>query len=82
MTTVTLTAKTHKGKNRLIEAAKGMPTWGFEWLVADERDTIAARDGLGPWLLLMPSGIPMERGHDFSRWVHKTDDRDFEVSIH
>ena len=79
MTRIRLEAKTHKAKNRLIEAAKGMPTWGFEWLVADERNTIQARDGDGPWLLLVPSGIPLERGHDFSRWVHKTSDNDFTV---
>jgi hypothetical protein len=80
MTAVQLTAKTHKAKNRLIEAAKALPeTWDFTWLVADERNTIQAKEGLGPWLLLVPAGVPIERGHDFSRWVHKTSDRDFEV---
>ena len=79
MTLFRLKAKTHKARNRLIEAAKAMPEWLFTWLAADERDTIQAKDGPGPWLLLVPAGVPIERGHDFSRWVHKTSDKDFEV---
>lgn len=83
MTTITLTPKTLHGKNRLIETAKALPaSWDFTWDMEEERSTIQARDGQGPWLLLIPAGVPMEIGRDFSRWVHKTNDLDLAVNVH
>ena len=80
MEIVKLTPRTHKGKNKLMEAALAMPeTWGWTWLVAERRETIQAKGGDGPWLFLVPTGVAPELSDKLSRWVHEMADKDFSV---
>lgn len=75
---VRLLPKSHKGKNRLIEAGKAMPEWNWTWDVVKEADHIAAKDG-GPVLFVAPAGQDDDNQQRFSRWVHATADQDFTV---
>ena len=80
MEIVKLTPRTHKGKNKLMEASLAMPeTWGWTWLVVDRRSSIQARGGDGPWLFLIPTGVAPELSDKLSMWVHEMADKDFSV---
>ena len=61
-----------RGKNKINEAGK--PT---HWIVLEERDMVGFSDRQGPWLLVQPDN----NTKDQSRWVHLTDDKDFEVRV-
>jgi hypothetical protein len=70
---VKLIGKTNKGKNRINEA--GRPT---KWTVVEERQSIVFSDKPGPWLHVFPY---TQQGAKDSRWVHISDDVDFEVEF-
>lgn len=64
-----LKGKTLKGKNRIREH-------GEVWFIEFEADTVQFDPRPGPWALIFPKG-PINM--DASRWIHLTDDKDFEV---
>ncbi len=60
-----------KGKNRIREH-------GDDWIVLAETHTVLfAPTKLGPWLFAAPIG--KDQNHKSSRWLHATEDLDFEV---
>lgn len=68
-TKLTLEARTKKGKDRINEQ-------GSKWVVEAICDKILFSDKVGPWL-----GLRAVKNKDFFRWVHLTEDENFEVVI-
>lgn len=64
-----LKGKSLKGKNRIREH-------GEFWFIEFTADKVQFDPRPGPWALVIPKG-PAHREH--SRWIHLTDDKDFEV---
>jgi len=63
-----LKGKSQKGKNRVRE-------FGDTWIVLQESDTVLFSDKKGPWFF-----VAYERDMFRSqRWIHKTEDIDFEI---
>lgn len=71
-TKINLVGKSAKGKQRIQRD-------GSEWFIIREEDKIAFSDKRG-WLLIDVVYIPDSNISDVARWVHKTNDDNFEVS--
>ncbi len=69
ISTVILRNKTHKGKNIISN-------YGDTWLVIREKDQVLFSGEKGPWICCVPLKHPSVVK---SRWVHSTNDEDFEV---
>jgi hypothetical protein len=81
MQLVLIEDKTHTGKNKLAKTRQGLPNWdGKTWRVTDEREYVGAKPGAGPWLLIEPVTTDVNADW-FARWVHKTDDDNFTVTV-
>lgn len=63
-----LKGKTQKGKNRIREN-------GAEWILIRAKDRVIFSNKPGPWWLIEP----ITNHRENSRWVHSTDDIDFEI---
>lgn len=75
MSLVQLSGKTPKGSDKLHEARTNI------WEVIKVRDTVAFEpSGRGKWLLVTPKG--QSAFHACVRWVHQTNDVDFEVKLY
>jgi hypothetical protein len=73
----TLVARTHKGKNKLQEVKEKCGLIKVEhnrWKELDRINTVQFSDKTGPWVKIIPIGID-----SLMRWVHLSDDEDFEV---
>lgn len=76
-----LISKTHKGKNKLREIADRCNLTKVEhirWLELGRSNTVVFSDKQGPWLRLVPICADAEQTK-FMRWVHLTEDENFEV---
>lgn len=72
MSFVLLSGKTTKGCDKLHEARTNV------WEVIKVRDTVAFKpSNRGKWLLVTPKG--QSAFHSCVRWVHQTNDVDFDV---
>jgi len=70
---IRLKGKTQKGKNRIREH-------GEFWFVFAETDHVLfAKDKAGPWLFVAPA--EKNQNDKSSRWIHSTNDLDFDVFI-
>ncbi len=70
MNTVILVGKTMKGKNRIREH-------GSVWTIHAEVEKVLFNPQPGIWLFVTPFGSEFQSKS--SRWIHKTDDKDFSV---
>ena len=70
---IRLKGKSQKGKNRVREQ-------GELWSVFAETDRVLFSAGkVGPWLFIAPAG--KNQDDKSSRWIHATNDLDFDVII-
>lgn len=67
-----LTPKTKKGKDRIARD-------GADWAIHTIQPRVFFDERPGPWARIHP--IEHDHRHAASRWVHLTDDVDFEVSM-
>lgn len=65
---LTLKGKTLKGKNRIREQ-------GSKWMVIFIRDSVLFSSLSGPWLMVASMDAPKIQ----NRWIHSTNDVDFEI---
>ena len=63
-----LAAKSKKGKERLKRD-------GDEWIVIRTADTVLFSPKKGPWLFIIPPNMDQHA----SRWIHATDDENFQI---
>ena len=65
-----LKGKTQKGKNRVREL-------GEAWRVLETTDSVVFSPQSGPWAMI----VPINGDQDKARWVHLSNDADFEVTV-
>lgn len=74
---IKLIAKTLKGKNKLQNAkVKGACD---DWKVLQQKDKVLFSDEIGPWLRIVPLTENGEEIMSLSRWVHSSNDKDFDI---
>lgn len=68
-TEISLKAKSKKGKDRINEQ-------GSKWIIEAVTEKVLFEDKAGLWL-----GLRSTKSKEFFRWVHLTDDENFEVIL-
>lgn len=76
---IKLTAKTLKGKNKL-QNAKVKGACGT-WKILQQKDRVLFSDEAGPWLRIVPLTENNEEIMSLSRWVHSSNDKDFDITV-
>lgn len=74
---IKLIPKTLNGKNKL-QNAKVKGACGT-WKILQQEDKVLFSDETGPWLRIVPLTENDEEIISLSRWVHSSNDRDFNV---
>lgn len=80
---LTLKAKTLTATTKLTELQtkikKRKPNWQDIWTLGQSHEKVSFSELEGPWLFIYPKGADIVDIQNFSKWVHKTRDKDFEV---
>lgn len=74
---IKLIPKTLNGKNKL-QNAKVKGSCG-NWKILQQEDTVLFSDESGPWLKVVPLTENDEEIMSLSRWIHSSNDKDFNV---
>lgn len=68
-----LKGKTQKGKNRIRECGTD------KWFIIHQKNRVLFDSRPGPWALVAPDIDSPSKSVILRRWIHLTDDKDFEV---
>lgn len=76
---IKLKFKTLKGRNSIQNTkSKGA---GDLWKILQQTETVLFSNEPGPWLRIVPLTENNEEIMSLSRWVHSSNDKDFDITV-